>query len=449
MEVCDIRMVNRTIHPIEDRYGSVEMREIFERERWLRLMLDVEVELVRALAELGHVPTAAVEEVSAAAERVRLGRVGEIEDDTKRETMAVVLALAEQSGTAGGYVHLGVTSNDILDTVTAMQLSRACDIMDSKIRRLLRVLCDLARGESQTLCLGRTHGRAAIPMVFGFKFAVYASQIGRARQTACVGKMSGAIGTMAEFGSDGPELQRRVMRRLKLRESDISTQVVPRDRLAEFLLAVCLGSSVLETIASEVRNLQRSGIDEVAEPFTSGQVGSTAMPHKRNPVLSEKICGLARYLRGISVGALENVVLEHERDLTNSSFERTALPEACLLFDEQLDSILKVLSNLEVNRERMMRNLEETGSVIMSENVLLKATLKGANRQEAHKRLRNAAMKHAAMNLPFADLLLKDEYIGKFLSEKELSQALKFDAAVGAGPQQIDTVCAFLESRHL
>jgi len=444
------------IHPIEDRYGSAEMREVFKKERWLGLMLDVEVELVRALAELGYVPTPAVEEVSAAAERVSLDRVGEIEAETKHETMAVVSALAEQSGDASGYVHLGATSNDILDTVTAMQLSQAHDIMDSKLRRLLRVLCDLARGESKTLCLGRTHGKAAIPMVFGFKFAVYASQIGRcidrlgrARQTACVGKMSGAIGTMAEFGSDGLELQRRVMTRLDLGESDISTQVVPRDRLAEFLLAVCLSSSMLETIASEVRNLQRSEIDEVAEPFTSKQVGSTAMPHKRNPILSEKICGLARHLRGICVGALENVVLEHERDLTNSSFERVTLPEACLLFDEQLDSMLKVLSNLEVDRERMMRNLEEMGPVIMSENVLLKATLKGANRQETHRRLREAAMKHAAKDLSFADLLLRDEYIGKFLSKEELSQALEFNAAVGAGPQQIDTVCAALEARHL
>jgi len=415
------------------RYGSDEMRAIFSKENWLKLMLKVEVALAKALWSVGLISEEAYLSIKRGAKEVSLQRVKEIEKQIMHETMAVVMALAEKSGNGGKYVHLGATSNDILDTVMALQILSASKLMEGKMIRLLELFCNIAENEKDTICLGRTHGRAAVPMVFGFKFAVYASEIARnldrlraAVKRAAVGKICGAVGTMAELGEIGFKIQKIVMESLGIPESDINTQVVPRDRIAEFLLVLALISSSLEKIANEIRNLQRSEIEEVFEPFGRKQIGSSTMPHKRNPIMSERICGLARVLRGITVGSLENIVLEHERDLTNSSFERVIIPQACLLVDEQLSTAIKIFSNLEIRRDRMKKNLLKAGLKIMSENIMIKAVLRGADRQRSLNELREISLK-AKNDDEFLDLVLKNDYIRGFLSEEEIRKALDYN----------------------
>ncbi len=304
------------------------MRSIFEDESRFQRMLDVEAALAKALVNVGLVPKADASKIarSASIKRVRVKRICEIEQEVQHETMALVLALAEASGKAGRYVHFGATSNDILDTATALQIRDGLAIVENNLRKLLRVVLNRAVKHRKTIMVGRTHGQHAVPTTLGLKFAVLASELGRhlerleqLKPRVLVGKMSGAVGTGAAWGAKGSKIQELVMQELGLSPATASNQVLQRDRFAELVVYFGLLASTLDKIAREIRNLQRTEIGEVAEPFAERQVGSSTMPQKRNPIRCEKICGLARVLRANAQAALENVVLEHERDLTNSS----------------------------------------------------------------------------------------------------------------------------------
>ncbi len=433
------------VHPVEYRYGSPQMREIFDVHNRYKLMLEVEAALARAEAEEGLIPREAAEAIESAVRegRVRVERILELEGEVKHETMAVVLALAEASGPLGEYAHFGVTSNDILDTVLALQIKRACGIIREKLARLTLEVVRRGRETLDLVALGRTHGMAALPIPFGFKFAVWSSilvrnldRLAAAEDRAARGKIAGAVGTMAGLQGVGRRIQERVMEILGLEPSEISTQVVPRDSLAELITTLALISSTLDLMANEVRNLQRTEIGEVEEPFEERrQVGSSTMPHKRNPIMSEKVCGLARVMRGLAVAALENVVLEHERDLTNSSTERIIVPEAFLLLDEQLETMIKVVSGLRIRREAIESNLRRVASLIMSERVMLELARKGLGRQRAHELVRSLAMRAISEKKQLAEVLKASPEVTSLLSLEEIDALMEPSTYLGEGPE--------------
>ena len=429
------------VHPIEYRYGSPEMRKIFEIENRYRLMLQVEAALAKAEAEVGLIPPEAAEAIDRTVRegKVSLERIVEFERQVRHETMAVVLALSEAVGPLGEYVHFGVTSNDILDTVMALQIKQAVKILRRKLAQLLLEVVRRGRETINLVALGRTHGIAALPIPFGFKFAVWSSillrdleRLDSAADRAARGKISGAVGTMAGLGGKGRIIQERVMSMLGLKAAEISTQVVPRDSLAELIVTLALISSTLDLAANEVRNLQRTEIGEVEEPFdVSRQVGSSTMPHKRNPILSEKVCGLARVMRGIAVAALENIVLEHERDLTNSSVERIIIPEAFLLLDEQIDAMIRVVSGLKIHPEAMRANLERLRGLIMAERVMLELAARGMGRQRAHELIRQIAQRCISEGLDFAKALMDSPEVRSLLSPEEIRHLLNPETYLG------------------
>jgi adenylosuccinate lyase len=346
--------------------------------------------------------------------------------------MALVLAIAEQAGPYGEYVHFGATSNDILDTALALQLKQAIYLIRSRLISLTRAIIERGRDALDLICLGRTHGMAALPMPFGFKFAVWASimknnleRLSSVESRVVRGKISGAIGTMASFYGKGREIQSLVMKELGLKEGEISTQIVPRDSLAELISTLALISSTLELMANEIRNLQRTEIGEVEEPFRKErQVGSSTMPHKRNPIRSEKVCGLARIMRGLSVAALENIVLEHERDLSNSSVERIIVPEAFLILDEQLRTLEYVIKNLVLKEEAMKKNLERAGDLIMAERIMLELARRQMGRQKAHELVRKLSMRALEEKKSFHDVLLEEKAVLEKISKEEIGSLL-------------------------
>ncbi|MFQ5763152.1 MAG: adenylosuccinate lyase, partial [Candidatus Bathyarchaeia archaeon] len=325
--------------PIDSgRYGTEEMKRIFQEDTRLQKMLDVEAALSWALSEIGLLSRKDAEVIASRAntQTVKLERVKEIEQVIQHDIMAVVQALAEACGESGGLVHFGATSNDINDTATALQFKDAVEVLLNKTVKLERILIDLSKKHMSTLMIGRTHGQHAIPMVAGLKFAVWMMEINRhierllqCRERLLVGKMTGAVGTQAGFGPEGLQIQNLVMQKLGLKPVEVSTQIVQRDRYAELLCILALVASSLEKFATEIRELQRTEIGELAEPFdVKKQVGSSTMPHKANPMISERICGLAKLVRSFALPGLENVPNWQERDLTHSSNERFLIPAA-------------------------------------------------------------------------------------------------------------------------
>jgi len=337
------------------------MRRIFEEENRLQKMLDVEAALALAHAEVGNIP---MEDAKIIAEKastryVRLERVKEIEKEIKHDVMAMVRALAEVCGKSGAYVHLGATSYDIVDTANALQLKEATSLIEEKLVRLVKALMEKAEKYKKTAMVGRTHGQHALPITLGFKFAVwmreaarYLERLRQCRERLLVGKMSGAVGTQAGLGPHALKIQQIVMERLGLKPAEITTQIVQRDRHAEFICLLANLASSLDKFATEIRELQRPEIGELYEPFErERQVGSSTMPHKRNPELCERICGLAKIMRSLTIPALENVVTWHERDLAQSSAERFIIPEACILIDYMLHLMIFIIENIEVGND--------------------------------------------------------------------------------------------------
>ncbi|MEM0286463.1 MAG: adenylosuccinate lyase, partial [Candidatus Methanomethyliaceae archaeon] len=356
------------ICPIDiGRYGSDEIKKIFDEENRLQKMLDVEATLVEVLAELGEIPKEGVDKIreKANVKIVTIEKVKLKEKKTHHDIMAMVEVLAEECGDYGKYVHWGATSYDIVDTAWAVIIKDALEIIEKKLRELRDILCNLALKYKNLIMVGRTHGQHAIPITFGFKLAIYAAEIGRSlerlkemKKRVLVGKMSGAVGTMASFGEKGMEIEKKVMEKLGIKPAEISTQIVCRDRLAELICWAAILASSLDRMATEIRNLQRTEILEVAEGFDiKAQVGSSTMPHKQNPVDCEKVSGLAKVLRGFVITALENIPLWHERDLTNSSSERFIIPHTFIILDEMITTMNHVFTNIRVFPERMKKNL--------------------------------------------------------------------------------------------
>ena len=439
------------ILPIDTgRYGTQEMRRIFDEKNRFQKMLEVEAALAWAQGEVGNIPREDAEKIMSMAslEHVKLSRVKEIERDIKHETTALVRALAEVCGSSGAYVHLGATSSDILDTATALQLKEALNLVETRLSALEETLMKLAEQYKETIMIGRTHGQHALPITLGFKFAVWTREISRhinrlreCRGRVLVGKMSGAVGTQAGFGPHAMKIQELVMKRLDIRPAEISTQIVQRDRHAELVCLLAIIASTLDKMATEIRELQRTEIGEVFEPFKKErQVGSSTMPHKRNPELCERISGLAKVMRSLVIPALENVPTWHERDLTQSSAERFIIPEAFILVDYMLFLMTYVLSNLEVDERRMLKNMEMTQGRMMSEAVMMSLVRKGMGRQRAHELLRNLTIRSASENRPFREVLLEDKVIRRMLNEKEIDEALNPRNYLGTAIEQVELI---------
>jgi adenylosuccinate lyase len=435
--------------PLDFRYGRPEVKALFSEEARLNYLLRVEAALARAHAKLGHIPKAAADEITkkASSKHVKLERVKAIETEIRHDLMAVVKALEEAcAGDAGGYVHLGATSYDAIDTGIALQLRDALDAIEASLRRLLAALVHLARKHKATVMLGRTHGQAAVPTTFGYKMIVFASEVARhlarldeQRPRICAGKMSGAVGTGAGFGPDHEALEAVVMQDLGLVAEDAATQIVQRDRYVE-LVALCANvATSMEKFATEVRNLQRTEIAEAAEAFdVQKQVGSSTMAQKQNPVLSEQVSGLARLVRSAIHPAMDNAIQWHERDLANSSAERFLLPHTLILADWCVAKMADVFEGLRVDAARMRSNVEATRGLVMAESLLLAFAQKGVSRQEAHEHVRRLSMRVRDGQETLREAALRDGVLGKLVSKKEIEAALDPQRYVGSAPDRVE-----------
>lgn len=439
------------ILPIDTgRYGTPEMKRIFEEETRVQKMLDVEAALAWAHAEVGDIPRKDAQKIASVCslEHVKLRRIKEIEREIKHDVASLVRALAEACGPSGAYVHLGATSYDIVDTATALQLKDALELIAMRLGDLEKTLMEKAVKYKNTLMVGRTHGQHALPITLGFKFAVWMREVSRhiqrlrqCKQRVVVGKMSGAVGTQAGLGTSAGKIQNLVIRRLGVEPADISTQIVQRDRHAEMVCLLAGIASTLENFATEIRELQRPEIGELFEYFEAEkQVGSSTMPHKRNPETCERVCGLARIARSLVVPALEDVTTWHERDLTQSSAERFIFPEICILTDYMLFLMNSIISDLRVDEQKMLKNIELTQGRLMSEAVMMALTKKGMNRQEAHELMRKLTLKSELEKRPFEEILLEEKVVSKKLNKKEIDKALNPRNYLGTATSQIDFV---------
>jgi len=438
-----------SVHPIDYRYGSPEIRSVFTEKNRVKKMLDVEVALVQALADMKKAPKSAAKEIAAKAKKVKLERVKEIEKETKHDVMALVKALSEQcSPSTAKYVHLTATSYDIVDTAIALQVKEGLEILLNRGSKLLQTILDLAQKHKKTVMVGRTHGQHATPITLGFKLANYADKLGEDLTRLAMdqdffvhGKFSGATGTYSSqklYGVTG--LEEKVMEKLDLEPAGISTQVVAREELAFVLSDIAVTAGTLEQMAKEIRNLQRTEIGEISEGFGRKQVGSSAMPQKRNPINCENVCSNARVVRSCVTPALENIALEHERDLTNSACERSIIPTAFVLMDDMLDRMNKIYQNLQVFPERMKQNLELTRGRIMAEAIVTGLVRKGMDRQKAHELLRRASMKSLNQGKHLREVLVKDRKVSKLLTEKELDTLMKYENYVGLADKKVGEV---------
>ncbi|MBI4394464.1 MAG: adenylosuccinate lyase [Euryarchaeota archaeon] len=450
--------------PLDYRYGSLQMRTIFAEEGRLGRLLEVEAALARSQARLGIIPRSAATEIGrkATTKDVKVSRVKAIEKEIQHDLMAVVKALTEKcSPEAGRYVHYGATSYDIIDCANALMLRSSLDIVEARLIDLMRAFARLAKEHRDTVCVGRSHGQHAVPMTFGLKIAVFLAEARRhlerlreARGRILVGKVMGAVGTGAGLGPKALEIQRLVAADLGIGMEEAATQIVQRDRYNELLAILANLAASLEKFATEVRNLQRNEIGEVAEGFDrANQVGSSTMAQKRNPVRCERISGLARVVRALLAPAYENSVQWHERDLSNSSGERVIIPHALILTDHILSDAVRVFNELEVYPEAMRRNLLMS-SEVMAESVVITLTANGMGRQDAHEIVRTAAMaaedarahalakglSSAMTGREFRDSLLSDKRVSAILTRPELDEALRPESYVGVSAQIVDRV---------
>ncbi|HUK92506.1 MAG TPA: adenylosuccinate lyase [Methanomicrobiales archaeon] len=435
------------IHPIDSRYGTPEMRAVWTEEHRFACIIRAEAALARAEAACGLIPGEDAKKIGKGAKRASLARAKEIEAEIHHDMMAVVKALSEVSGGSGRWVHFGATSNDILDTATGLQLKESLALIEAKLVRLLSVLLRRAAETRDLVCAARTHGQIGIPTTYGMRFALWASEAARhlerlreIRPRVEVGKLTGAVGTMAALGNDGFPVQERMMEDLGLCTAGITSQIVSRDRYAEYFMFLAGLATTLDRIAIAVRTLQRTEIAELEEPFGSKQVGSSTMPHKRNPIKSEQVSGLARIVRAAVEPALQNNTLWDERDLTNSSCERVTFPEATILADHILHVMTGVLDGLAINRENVRKNLTILDGIPMAESVMVELTKRGMNRQDAHEVVRVASMEALQRKEDLALVLAEKPGVKKFLTRRELKTLLDPAKYVGTAPEQVDQV---------
>jgi adenylosuccinate lyase len=435
------------IHPIEFRYGTPEMKAVWTEEAKLRKLLMVEAALARAEAEVGLIPRRDAEAIAACVGRVDVERVRQIEDEISHDMMAVVLAYAEQCGEAGKWVHYGATSNDILDTGLALQLKDAMDILEEKLHRLKFALLEKADATKRLVTAGRTHGQLAVPTTYGLRFAIWAMEVSRheerlqqMRARVAAGQMSGAVGTQAAFGKEGIRIKELTMAYLGIPAVTVSNQVIQRDRHAEYMMFLAGVASTLDKICLEVRLMQRSEIGELAEGFGRKQVGSSTMPHKRNPINAEQVCGLARVVRAYAGPALENNVLWDERDLTNSSCERVIIPEGTILLDHILNKTIRVVAGLTFYPENIRRNLGLLRGVQMSEAVMIELARRGFGRQAAHEIVREASMKAFEEKASLKEALLANPGIAARLTPADVDRITDPESYIGTAVEQVEEV---------
>ncbi|WP_011305702.1 adenylosuccinate lyase [Methanosarcina barkeri] len=444
------------IHPIDYRYGTAEMKHVWSQENRLNKLLQVEAALARAEADMGLIPADSAEIISESISSVKAERVDEIEAEIHHDMMAVVTAISEQCrDDAGKWVHFGATSNDILDTATALQIKDAIDLMEDKLKTLLGVLLDKAEAHKNTVCCGRTHGQIGVPTTYGLRFAIWASEISRHLERlhqltprATVGQMTGAVGTQAAFGKSGILIQKLTMQYLGIGAVDVSNQIIQRDRHAEFVMWMANTVTTLDKIGIEIRTLQRSEIAEIEESFGKKQVGSSTMPHKRNPIKSEQMCGLARIVRAMVEPELLNNTLWDERDLTNSSSERVVFPEACVLTDHILKIGINVIEHLRFYPENIRRNLELLRGLNMGEAVMIELAKRGVGRQEAHELVRTAAMKAHDTGQHFKNVLLETPDIARYLTATYIENLVNPDKYIGTAVEQVEVLVAKLREAY-
>ena len=416
------------------RYSRPEMVALWTPERRYQTWLQVEIAAGRAMAEAGLVPRDAIEECARKGGTFTAqdaARIDEIEKTTRHDVIAFLTFMEERIGPAARHLHFGMTSSDVLDSSFALLLRDAADLLSQGLDKARDAVIKRAVEHKRTVCIGRSHGIHAEPTTFGWKLAVWVDELARAkarvqraRETIAVGKLSGAVGTFAHLS---PKIEEKAMASLGLRPAPASTQIVQRDRHAEYFTALALAGASIEKFAVEIRHLQRTEVREVEEAFGKGQKGSSAMPHKRNPILSENLSGLARVLRGYAVAALEDVPLWHERDISHSSVERVIGPDATVTLDFMLHRFAGLMEGLRVFPERMRENLELTKGLVFSQPVLLKLIEKGMERQAAYVVVQRNAMKVWDENRNFRDLLAEDAEVKKLLSPAELAACFDLD----------------------
>ena len=439
------------IHPIEFRYGTPEMKRIWEQENKQQRMLDIESALAQAEGELGIIPKEFADEIKAKANTkfVTVERVSEIEAETKHDIASLSKGLSEVcEGEAGEYVHFGATSNDIVDSSNSLLIKDSIEVLEEKIERLTKIILKLAEENKTKVCIGRTHGQHALPTTYGMKFAIWADELHRqydrllhAKENVCLGMMDGAVGTTAALGTQGWEVHKKVSEILGLKPAPITNQVLQRDNHVEFIATLANIATTLSKIALEVRNLQRTEIQELGEFFDpEKQVGSSTMPHKMNPITAERICGVARIVKSYVNAAMENNPLWHERDLTNSSCERIMFPESCILTDYILALTIKLMNNLIFYDENIERNLNFTNGLIMAERLMAELTRAGMGKQTAYGVARKNAIKANKEKLLLADLILEDPDASKFLTKEDVERIMDPHTYIGSAEIIVDEI---------
>jgi adenylosuccinate lyase len=411
-----------------ERYSRPQMKKIWSDRNKFDQWLKVEIAVCEAWAELGQIPREDVFKIRKAS--YNLDRIAKFLDVTHHDMTAFLNSVAESLGTESRFIHLGLTSSDIMDTALSLQLTQAADILMKDVAELISVTEDKAVEHKYTIMMGRTHGVHAEPITFGLKVALWieemkrnAQRLAEAKQNISVGKISGAVGTYATVP---PQIEKLACAKLGLTPAPISSQIIQRDRHAQFLTTLAIIASSLEKFATEIRGLQRTEVREVEEPFEEGQTGSSAMPHKRNPELCERICGLARLIRGHALTSLENIALWHERDISHSSTERIILPDSCLAVDYMLSIFTSIMKGLKVYPENMRRNIESSQGLVFSQRVLIALIDKGLTREEAYKMVQDNAMKAWEEKKDFLGLLKVDRRITAHLSKAELNSLFDY-----------------------
>ena len=415
------------------RYTHPDMGRIWSDQRRYETWLLVETAAAEAMAAAGIVPPEAARDIR---ERgaFDIARIEEIEQVTQHDVIAFTTAVAEKVGPSARWLHFGLTSSDVIDTAQALQMREACDVVLADLDALAEAIRERALEHRRTPMIGRTHGVHAEPMTFGLKLALWYAEIERdiervrrARAIVSVGKLSGAVGT---FGHLPPSIEEEVCRRLGLAPAPVASQVIQRDRHAELLTTIAITGASLEKFALEIRGLQKTEIGEVEEPFGKGQKGSSAMPHKRNPIGAEQIVGLARLLRGNAHAALENIALWHERDISHSSVERVILPDSFIALDHMLRRMTRIVRGMVVNVERMRENLNRSRGVVFSGTVLLELAKKGISREQAYEWVQRHAMRSFAEQIDFKSLLLADPDVTRVLPPAEIERAFDLDQQI-------------------
>ena len=411
-----------------ERYSRPQMKRVWSEDNKFNKWLDVEIAVCDAWAEIGVVPREAVPKIKLA--KCNLRRMEEILKETRHDMTAFLGSVAESLGEESRFIHLGLTSSDVMDTALSLQLVEATELLTADVKELITVLAQKAMEHKYTPMIGRTHGVHAEPITFGLKLAVWVEEmrrnlqrLGEAKKAIAAGKISGAVGTYATVP---PEVEQRACRKLGLLPAPVSNQILQRDRHAQFMTTLAIIASSLEKFAVEIRGLQKTEVGEVGEPFGTGQTGSSAMPHKRNPELCERISGLARLVRGYALTAMENIALWHERDISHSSTERIILPDSCLLVDYCLSLFISIIKGMQVFPQRMKKNMELTKGLVFSQRVMLALIDKGFSRQKAYELVQRNAMKSWKGNKDFRNLLKADPEVTEILPQSELESLFDY-----------------------